>query len=465
MISMFKLTISNPADSTSFIDYGRHFMVSGEIIHDEEIPEDAVLSVSLFDGGGRRIRYVEQIHKNDRNVYLDQPGMVFYPEGMDGDRTELLKYGFPELQVKDPDHPEESLRDATIKAYYSDTAYKAVIVSATDTRHGAFLDDGINYLNEEGNPYDALPEGDYRICVRLTHDSKTLAEIFRPIRIAVKEKAIICRFNPPAHKQAMVEFSRMKGLDITTDTLPGYLEPYLGTWFYHMGYLKMFRANDVAFYQKADVTFFIYLFDPDSTSYKTELPYLRAHRDIEDPEHFVYYHYDIGEAYLRNCGRKAEAVPFDADEFLYTCRIDRVKEDCRENVYHLDESQVILSIVDLDDATVHVGDRIAIMNVLRPMNIASEYLVLKEDNTYDTENEADTLRYEFVMEDRTIVFDRKLMMKRIGDYPLAESVFEAYNVFLISEEMRDRDIAVSISVYDRNGSLCKGNSRFVLKVR
>ena len=440
-------------------------MISGEIIHDEELPEDAVLSVNLFDSEGKTVRHVRQKRKNDENVYLDQPGMTFYPKGMDDDRKELLQFGFPELQVRDLKHPEESLRDATIKAYFNDTLYKAVIVSATDVGHGAFLDDGIHYLDEDGNPYDVLPEGEYRICVELKHDNEVLAAAGRTIRIAIKEKAIICRFNPLAHKQAMVEFSHQKGLDITTDTLPGYLEPYLGTWLYHMGYLKMFRANDVAFYQKADVTFFIYLFDPDSTSYKTELPYLRTHRDIEDPRHFIYYHYDIGEAYLHNCDRKAEAIRFKEDEFLYTCRIDIVKEECQENVFYLDESQIIRSITDLKDVTLCVGDRIAIMNVLRPMNIQKEYLILNDDNTYDVENEADTLRYELIMKDRTIVSERKLMMKRIADYPLAESVFEAYNVFTISEEMHNQEIKVSISVYDRKGNPCKGNGRFVLKVR
>ncbi|MBR4461768.1 MAG: hypothetical protein IKS51_04230 [Erysipelotrichaceae bacterium] len=462
---MFRLTITNPSDSTSFIDYGRHFMVFGEIIHDEELPEDAVLSVYLFDSEGNTARHVKQIRKNDENVFLDLPGMTFYPKGMDDDRKQLLKFGFPELQVKDLKHPEESLRDATIKAYYNDTQYKALIVSASDMEHGAFLDDGMHYHDENGNPYDVLPEGEYTISVELKQNDHLLATASRPIRISIKEKAIICRFNPLAHKQAMVEFSRRKGLDITTDTLPGYLEPYLGTWLYHMGYLKMFRANDVAFYQKADVTFFIYLFDPDSTSYKTELPYLRTHRDIEDPEHFTYYHYDIGEAKLQKCERKGKAIRFHEDEFLYTCRIDVVRKECQENVFYLDESQVIRSITDLNDATVNFGDTIAIMNVVRPGNISKEYLILNEDNTYSIENEIDTLHYEFVLEDQKIETERKLMMKRISDYPLAESVFEAYNIFSITEEMRNKDIAISISAYDRSGNRCKGNSRFILKVR
>ena len=462
---MFELTIDNPSESTAFIDYGRHFMVSGRILHDEGIPGNAVLSVDLFDGNGSVVRHVEQRKKNDKNVWLELSGMTFYPSGMDDNRSKLLDYGFPELQVKDLEHPQESIRDASIKAFYNEEAYKAVIVSASDVAHGAFLDDGINYLDENGNPYDVLPEGDYRLCVRLAHEGNVLAQVSRPLRIAIKEKAIICRFNPAAHKQAMVRFAHEKGLDITTDTLPGYLEPYLGVWYYHMGYLKMFRANDVAFYQKADVTFFIYLFDPDSTSYRTELPYLRCHRDIEDPRQFTYYHYDIGEAELNNCSRKGEAIRFTEKEFLYTCRVDVVSQDCEENVFYLDESRIIRSFTDLSDVNVHVGDKIAVMNVTRPMNVQKEDLILKEDNTYETANEIDTLRYEFSTEEDTLISDRKLMMRRVGEYPLAESVFESYNLFEITEEMRGKEVRVSIASYDKKGNPCKGNSHFILNVR
>ena len=51
----------------------------------------------------------------------------------------MLDFGFPELLVKDLDHPLDSLRDATIKCWYSDDAYKAMIVSGTGVEQGKDL--------------------------------------------------------------------------------------------------------------------------------------------------------------------------------------------------------------------------------------------------------------------------------------------------------------------------------------
>ena len=464
MIEMFKLTITNPDASTAFIDYGRHFMVSGNILHDEEVPEDAMLMVSLFDEKGKLLRYAKQEHKNDQKLYLQQPGMTFYPAGMDDDRQILRKFGFPELLVRDLDDPLASLRDATIKAFYDDDSYKAMIVSATDVKHGAFLDDGINYTDEKGNPYDVLPEGEYRVTIQLFHHEKLLAEIVKEIHIAVKKEAIICRFNPLSHKQAMVDFAHANGIDITTDTLPGYLEPYLGIWIYHMGLLQMFRANDIAFYQQAHISFFSYLMTPDSTSYSTELAYLREHRNIEDGKEFVYYHYDIGEAYLKKADQEGKTILFQEGEYLYTCRVDVVKNTCQENLLYLDERDIIRSITDLGQISIHAGDTIAIMNVLRPENIERKYLTLKEDNTYEINNEVTTLHYEFCFKDDMITYDRGLMMERIDDHSIGKSVFESYNLFEIPEAMKGTTVSVHITAYDRHGKRCKGESLFTTKV-
>ena len=464
MIEMFELTITNPDVSTAYIDYGRNFMVSGAILHDEEVPEDAILKVSLYDQDGNLLRYARQEQKDSRKVYLDHPGMTFYPQGMDDDRKKLLEFGFPELQVKDLRDPWASLKDATIKAFYDDKGYKAMIVSATDVSHGAILEDGIGYCDENGDPYDVLPEGDYRILVELYHHGRLLAEASRDIAIAIKKNAIICRFNPVSHKKAMVQFARKNGIDITTDTLPGYLEPYLGVWYYHMGLLQMYRANDITFYQQAFVHFFVYLITPDSTSYQTELAYLRQHRDIEDRNGFRFYHYDTGEAYMEKANIVGRIIPFEKEEYLYTCRVDIVEKTCQENVLYLDEREILESQTDLNEVIIFAHDTIAVMNVLRPQAIDPKYLKLNEDNTYEIGNEVTTLHYEFQTEEKTYGYDRKLMMERIDKRSIGKSVFESYNVFHLPEEMSGSLVTVTITAYDRFGNRCKGESRFLMKV-
>ena len=60
----------------------------------------------------------------------------------------------------------------------------------------------------------------------------------------------------------------------------------------------MYRACDIAQYAVARIHMFLYLIDPASTSYETELAYLQQQRIVGDPQRFFAYYYDIGEASL-----------------------------------------------------------------------------------------------------------------------------------------------------------------------
>ena len=88
----------------------------------------------------------------------------------------MKQFGFPELMVKDMADPEASMRDATVKCWYSDDRFKAIIVSATDEAHGLICNDGVGFTDENGLPYDVLERGKYRLVAELaTKDGVLMA--------------------------------------------------------------------------------------------------------------------------------------------------------------------------------------------------------------------------------------------------------------------------------------------------
>lgn len=451
----FRLVITDPAETAPIIEPGRAFAVEGRIeatynsglfsesdneegrISSENmnhtspvLPSDTILVVELVspdsenpvdnpnesyseisqtgsgltfhDDSGVVVRHTIQTRKNNRNVLAYHPGLTCYDEKLDPGREKMKDYGFPPLMVLDISHPEKSLRNATIKSYFTDTIFKTIIVSATDAANGAILDDGIGYTDENGEPYSALPEGKYRIVVKLIddgnrtrdlhddycagttndiepvatseprfHSYSVLAETHKDITIAYRHDMAIFRVNPQAHRRNMLAWCDRLGVKMQTNLMPGYLNPYLGTWYYHMGLLSMYRANDIAMYSHARVHMFIYLIDPTSTSYETELCYLQTKQVVGDPSLFKAYHYDIGEAEIRtdNClrftsiqdsntnnsntnnsnannnDRKGRCwygkdICFDEGRYLDLCRIDVVNSKASENAYILDGSGV-----------------------------------------------------------------------------------------------------------------------------
>ena len=471
----YSLTIKIPSGDEPLIEYGRHFNVQGRIIHKDDLPEDAVLNVSLIDEAGRVIRYARQTRKNNVNVYLSHPQLTCYSEDIDPQRKGIVEFGFPELMVIDLSKPYESLKDATIKCFYSDDEYKAVIVTATDRDHGMVFDDGMGYTDENGCPYEVIPCGNYDITVELeTADGRLLAKTGKHIVISHRSTQTIVRFNPSSHKKNMVKWCSEQGFNICEDTLPGYLEPYKGVWYYHMGLLPMYRACDIAFYQDVKVYMFVYLIDPTSTSYETELAYLQTIRAVGDPDRFAAFHYDIGEAILDKCEngtKQGRIMEFEEGEYLYIYRVDIVNDKALENVYDLSGEDVISSMTDTSKLTVPAGSRIAITGVVRPWQLAPSSFELTKENVYICKDCVNELHYE--IDDGSTIYTevRKLMLERFVDAPssdassktipvenkskdrcmIGSSVFEFYNIFEIPVSLTGKSIDYTVIACDNSG--------------
>ena len=161
-----RLEITDPSEEDSIVEYRRHISVQGRILYEtgsgEEtgesrpgegtgeggsgedgswtpegrIPLGTGFTFLLKNEKGDVLREVGTDIKNNRNIYAYHPLLTTYPEEMDPGRRDFVAYGFPPLVVKSIASPMESLRDASIKAWFSDQEFKAMFVAATDMEHG-----------------------------------------------------------------------------------------------------------------------------------------------------------------------------------------------------------------------------------------------------------------------------------------------------------------------------------------
>jgi len=455
------LTIDLPSLSPKrFVEYKRSFMVRGRIDCESTLPDDCHLSICLFDSKKNLVRKVETKKKNG-DMYLDYPSLVKYPKGMDDDLKKLKEYGFSILCVDDINKPEESLHLASRKCWYSDKYFEGIIVSGTDISSGLLFNDDLRLVKDDLSSFELLEMGEYELVVSLI--GKGINEVVNEkLVIGKRDSQIICRFHPDNHHKRMEEWVKENNYAIIKDTLPGYLDAYLGVWYYHMGLIKTYHANDLVLYENQVIHMFIYLIDPTSTSYKAELPYVQRQHLIEKGLFHAYY-YDIGEAIVK--GRKAIIKEFKDDEYMSICRIDVVNDDVVENEYRIDESGIKESIFDLDNIKVNANERICIMGVVKPTQMDDEDLIFnEEDNTCLYKNFHSTIRYKFKVNNKEYVYDHQLMMERFEKESIGKSAYEFYNLFTINPKWKNCVVNVEVNCLDNNERMTNAQQSFIMYI-
>ena len=441
------VTITVPAGE--LVEYGRDFAVQGRL--SGPVPEDGMLTAELSQRG-QILRRARAERKNDTRLWLAHPDLTSYPEELDPGKAGLVRFGFPELLVRDPERPLDSLGDASIKCWFSDTVFKAVIPSGTGKAQGRIFDGGLGLLDPDRQPYPMLEEGEYLLTVTLTRGGTVLAQAKKALTIGRRRHQAIVRFHPDAHRENMVRWCREKGFSVIEDPLPGYLDPYAGVWLYHMGLLPMYRANDIALYESSHVHLFVYLMDPTSTSYETELAYLQTVGAVGDPDRFTAYHYDVGEALLglgKPWQRRGQIVAFPPDRSLSLCRVDLVRGQAGENRFDLSEANLTKSFFDLDRVRVPAGSTVALAGVLRPWQKDPVDFTLRRDNTYEIRDGIAALDYTLSdgrRETRFPLLERFQEGKSLGT-----SVYEFYNLFTVPQGLDS--LTIRIQARDRNGPL------------
>lgn len=454
------LDILTPSGQVGFVEYKRSFVVNGKIKSDANIPNNCTLLINIKDNKNNIVRFVKCDKKN-KEYLLDYPSLIKYPSDLDVNDSKLKEFGFPELIVNDINNPNESIKNATIKCWFSDTEFKAIITSGSDINHGCIFDDGMNFVDENNNAYTILEKGNYLIEVILKNEYDVLAKSYKDFVIGQRDNQLICRFYPLSHKQAMIKFSNNNNYSIITDLLPGYLDSYLGVWLYHKGLLKMYRANDICLFEKSHVRMFNYLIDETSTSYATELAYLQNHNQI-NTDRFTSYYYDIGEAIVginKPYERKGIIKEFGEDEYGLICRIDEIDNSLLENTYYIDERNTIYSHFDLGNVSLN-SNKIAIMGVIKPIQLNPNDFILKDDNTYEILDYPYQMIYLFNIDDKRQVYKRYLNMERIDTQSIGKSVFEFYNTFELEEY---NQINISVECVYKKGKIVKLKNIIIIK--
>ena len=460
-----KININNPRDAYPLIEYKRDIGVWGSF--EGEVPENSCLKVELLDEHNDIVRYACSKKKDDRNLYIGHPLLTSYKEELDPGKEKLKEYGFPELQVKELGDPLSSIHDATIKCFFNDEGFKAILVSGTDIEHGRTMNTGLDLKDENGRPYETLACGDYTIRVSLSDEKgNVIASADKKIKIGKRKEVVIVRFNPKSHRQKMTEWCEREGFSIINDTLPGYLEPYLGDWYYHMGILPYYRSNDIAVYADAKVHMFVYLCDPSSTSYETELAYLQTKGQVEDKDMFKAYHYDIGEALLgkgRSYERNGKICEFGDDD-LWLYRIEEVNEKAKENIFDLSEETILDVHYDVKRISVKAGSRIAISGVVKPWQLRKDDVILKDDNTYAIRHEVSKIHYTIFDGEKTLEEKRSLLMERIDGTSIGRSVYEFYNLFEIKDTDKGKKLRFELEAQNDEGRSSFHKITFVIDV-
>lgn len=432
------LQITTQENDIGFVENKRSFAVEGDIIADGSIPDNASLRVELYDKDNKIVRYVHSNIKN-QSLYLNHPELLAYKEELDRNRVKLNKFGFPLLVVNDINNPNESFNNGSIKCWFSDTKFKAIIINASNKANGALFDDGFNFVDENGKSYELLKIGFYKIVVTLSINDNIICTTYKNIEIGKRSKQLICRFNPVNHKLRIKSWCEENGISIINDLMPGYLDPYLGNWYYHMGFLKMYRANDLCLFEDTDVVLFDYLIDETSTSYASELAYLQSENKMN---RVSTYYYDIGEASINE--KSGNILKFSDEEYGKIYRIDILNNKDCENVYYLNLKNVKENITDLKNITIKANEYIAIAGVIKPIQLNPNDFILNDDNTYKILDYPDIIKYTFNINGNKKTYLRKANMERIENSSIGKSVYEFYNVFSVDNAYTNCTVKVKV---------------------
>ena len=454
-----KIKIKTPSDVESTIAPGRHFKVSGAL--SGEIPDDAILRVTLLDAAGNETRYAASDQKGTDRVIPSIIGGGITVFNKDTDFSEVA-YTAPELVVTDNNNPYESAHDATVKCVYTDNDFYALIVSATDPEHGLAETDGLELVDHEGRPYDALSEGKYQIWVTLSSpDGKELASTSREIEIGRKEGTIIHEITSKTAiekggKDLLIAWVSDENLTILDDLLPG----FWGT-FYQMSFMPMSVSCETAEYLPGKIHMLVYGNRASSTSNALEVAkYLQLEHNVENPDIVKYYLFDLGEPAF--AGEQAKIIAFDDNENIRICRIDRVKENTPDGVFLTTEEQVLDSDTDPSDGWEATENAFAIAGVMKPYQLQDDEIVPDDDiySYYRLLNGADSLVYTFTPADGSDPFS---ITKAVGvtriDEPDGKStpaIYEFYNVFPENMLLAGKSYDVTIQAFDKKGAEIKG---------
>ena len=456
----YQIMITVPSDESGPVTPGHSFFINGVIERERIIPEDATLRVSILDEKGTELRFAESTRKNEDRIERFCDAFFYYADDTDPERSTVHASVFPFLIV---DGSEHSLQNANIKCWFSDDSFSAFIPYATDAAHGLLMDDGIGYTDAEGNVYDALPDGKYTaVAVLKDGNGSTLASTEKEFSIRPAQNAILCRFHPDEHYERMMQFAEENDLSMNIDYLPGYYRDPNGND--RGGLRAMFIGGDCALYNGSHVVMFNYLASPSSSSLTFDLPFIEKYYNVDDPERFTVYYYDIGEPVLQ-VGKDTvdgKIVKAEANDKLCLCRAD-LAANAEEGHLDYNTAQIRATDTDFSDGISLQSQEdceLAIAGVIIPHQLKEEEILFDPaNNETGLLNRVETIIYSVRDAAGTKQYQKPVSMIRVfKDGSEYDSVLEFYHVFSRDEIDPDGTYEVSLYGIDKNGNRIEGTS-------
>ena len=430
------LSIETPSDAETIIAPGRSFYVLGSIENGSNIPDNAVLTVSLTNADGTPVRNVTTSVKGNTSLYLPSNLNYYSPV-----TTEDVKNsGMPELISTDPVNGSD-FNNASIKCYYNDKSFYAMIAGGNDI-------DQMKWRDANGAAYPELSEGTYTITVTLEEqDTTVLAQAQKAIAIGVSENKVLARFSPNEHFDFIKNWADDNGYRVYSDPFPGYWSQGI-----FCEILPEWRAADAAEYASGKVHCVLYNLKKSSSSYSVELGALQAQGAIDNPDRMAYYYYSNGEPSLTVGGNtvKAELEALPAGQKVAFTRAEVIAGATNENTYNPADIATETDLDTKDGITCgDTGETLAIYGVTAPIQLASEDIVDNGDNSYTLNNKITRLHYDITGDGVELEVDKPVDTLVRASGP---SELEFKHDIPIDESMAGKTLGVRVTAYDSHNN-------------
>lgn len=440
------LEITSQSDEIATIAKGRHFKVKGNI--KGKVSRDAIVRVSLINEDGMEVRYAQGDRSNIKAVSLDwYKGPVVHAGEYE---MSEIAYTAPELvNLKN-----KSPYDATTKCVWTDDSFAALITSATDEKHGLYCDDYFNLTDENGNAYDAFPEGKYTIRITiLDNGNNILAKQEKKITIGKTKGILIFRFSNKDMRNLMEKWAIDHEYMVLSEMLPG---AYGQGPYYQLCTLAMSVAAEGSEYMSVPVKAMLYNITENSNSYGMELAsFVQKPHRTDNPDEVQYYCADIGEYEI--LGTKCKLVKMPENK-MHICRVDSVSEEAKDGIFIMDGHQLVnIDLYGDDGWSVSGNNKIAIMGVTAPYQLKDSEVVPNKEmiGFCNYLNGIDTLHFTFESEDESFTEIRQMGMYRLENEEDegSKSVYEFYSMFDKKLFKAGKTYKVIVTAYDRNSIL------------
>lgn len=463
-----ELSISEPSGVPETIAPGHNIYVMGHISGDADAITE--LQVSLKDSKDIIVRKVSTAVKSNKSLNVNYDKLSFGYNDSPDYRSAFINSGMPDLIVSDLDNPAATMEKASIKCYFDDSSFSALLAGGInpELERIGVTSSGLDLKDEDGKNFACLEEGaSYTISVTaLDKEQREIATADKIITIGYTADKLLSRFSPNNHMTAAQAFADSIGAAVYLDLFPGYWDSNG-----YFGEIKsQWQLADAAEYVFGKTHCVLYNITKSSSSYSVELGTLQKLGVIDDKDLFASYYYNIGEPELGST--QGEIIQMAHNDKLALTRVDMEKTENKENEFipYAYDPSAIKSDTDLSDGvTAKVGDTLSFYGVAAPIQLNdSEIEKSAVDNSYTLNNKINTLSYHITGDgvDQTLNNKEVKLVRYFteSDYENgwgSASEVEFKHNLTIDASMAGKTLNISITGYDVNGQPIEGTEESV----